>query len=120
MLLGSMCAYVLARYEFPGRRLIYYGMIAGLTFPLFLAVVPLFFVLQSMGLRNTYIGLILAYAGFALPFTVFFLYAFFRQLPEEIAESEIGRASCRERVWRCVGDGRVEEEDNAIAGEPKT
>src|SRR5690625_3283271 len=87
MLLGSMCAYVLARYEFPGRRLIYYGMIAGLTFPLFLAVVPLFFVLQSMGLRNTYIGLILAYAGFALPFTVFFLYAFFRQLPEEIAES---------------------------------
>src|SRR5699024_11118882 len=36
---------------------------------------------------NTYIGLILAYAGFALPFTVFFLYAFFRQLPEEIAES---------------------------------
>ena len=87
MLLGAMCAYVLARYSFPGRQLIYYGMIAGLTFPLFLAVVPLFFVLQSMGLRNTYIGLILAYAGFALPFTVFFLYAFFRQLPEEIAES---------------------------------
>lgn len=87
MLLGAMCAYVLARYSFPGRQLIYYAMIAGLTFPLFLAVVPLFFVLQSMGLRNTYIGLILAYAGFALPFTVFFLYAFFRQLPEEIAES---------------------------------
>ena len=87
MLLGSMCAYVLARYAFPGRRLIYYGLIAGLTFPLFLAVVPLFFVLESMGLRNTYIGLILAYAGFALPFTVFFLYAFFRQLPEEIAEA---------------------------------
>ncbi|GAA1486808.1 carbohydrate ABC transporter permease [Brachybacterium fresconis] len=87
MLLGSMCAYVLARYAFPGRRVIYYGMIAGLTFPLFLAVVPLFFVLESMGLRNTYVGLILAYAGFALPFTVFFLYAFFRQLPEEIAEA---------------------------------
>ncbi|MDN5686520.1 MAG: carbohydrate ABC transporter permease [Brachybacterium sp.] len=87
MLLGAMCAYVLARYVFPGRRLIYYGLIAGLTFPLFLAVVPLFFVLESMGLRNTYLGLILAYAGFALPFTVFFLYAFFRQLPEEIAEA---------------------------------
>lgn len=87
MLLGSMCAYVLARYTFPGRTLIYYGMIAGLTFPLFLAVVPLFFVLQAMGLRNTYLGLILAYAGFALPFTVFFLYAFFRQLPDEIAEA---------------------------------
>lgn len=87
MLLGAMCAYVLARFEFPGRRIIYYGMIAGLTFPIFLAVVPLFFVLMNMGLRGTYIGLILAYVGFALPFTVFFLYAFFRQLPEEIAEA---------------------------------
>lgn len=87
MLLGSMCAYVLAQYTFPGRQLIYYALIGGLTFPLFLAVVPLFFVLESMGLRNTYVGLILAYSGFALPFTVFFLYAFFRQLPEEVAEA---------------------------------
>jgi len=87
MLLGAMCAYVLARFEFPGRRIIYYGMIAGLTFPIFLAVVPLFFVLMNLGLRGTYIGLILTYVGFALPFTVFFLYAFFRQLPEEIAEA---------------------------------
>ena len=40
MLLGSMCAYVLARFRFPGNRLIYYLMLAGLTFPLFLAIVP--------------------------------------------------------------------------------
>ncbi|MGO1200779.1 MAG: carbohydrate ABC transporter permease [Dermabacteraceae bacterium] len=87
MLLGAMCAYVLARYEFPGRQVLYYGLIAGLTFPLFLAVVPLFFIMESLYIRGTYIGLILAYVGFALPFTVFFLYAFFRQLPEEIAEA---------------------------------
>ena len=87
MLLGAMCAYVLARYEFPGRQVLYYSLIAGLTFPLFLAVVPLFFIMESLHIRGTYIGLILAYVGFALPFTVFFLYAFFRQLPEEIAEA---------------------------------
>lgn len=87
MLLGAMCAYVLARYDFPGRRVLYYSLIAGLTFPLFLAVVPLFFIMESLHIRGTYIGLILAYVGFALPFTVFFLYAFFRQLPEEIAEA---------------------------------
>ncbi|MFC7376003.1 carbohydrate ABC transporter permease [Brachybacterium sp. GCM10030267] len=87
MLLGAMCAYVLARYEFPGRRIIYYALIAGLTFPLFLAVVPLFFIMESMQIRGTYFGLIMAYVGFALPFTVFFLYAFFRQLPEEISEA---------------------------------
>ena len=87
MLLGAMCAYVLARYQFPGRRIIYYSLIAGLTFPLFLAVVPLFFIMETLHIRGTYIGLILAYVGFALPFTVFFLYAFFRQLPGEIGEA---------------------------------
>lgn len=87
MLLGAMCAYVLARYDFPGRRFLYYALIAGLTFPLFLAVVPLFFIMETLYIRATYIGLILAYVGFALPFTVFFLYAFFRQLPEEIGEA---------------------------------
>ncbi|MVA74854.1 ABC transporter permease subunit [Auraticoccus sp. F435] len=87
MLLGAMCAYVLARYSFPGRRLIYYLMLAGLTFPVFLAIVPLFFVLRGMALLNTLPGLVLTYVAFALPFTVFFLYAFFRTLPEEIAEA---------------------------------
>ncbi|UQN29781.1 carbohydrate ABC transporter permease [Brachybacterium kimchii] len=87
MMLGAMCAYVLARFQFPGRTIIYYALIAGLTFPLFLAVVPLFFVLKNMGLQGNYAGLIISYVGFALPFTVFFLYAFFRQLPEEIGEA---------------------------------
>ncbi len=87
MLLGAMCAYVLARFEFIGRRAIYYLMLAGLTFPVFLAIVPLFFVLQNMGLLNTLPGLVLTYVAFALPFTVFFLYAFFQGLPGEISEA---------------------------------
>jgi ABC-type Fe3+ transport system permease subunit len=45
LLVGTPAAYVLARYDFPGNRLIYYSMLAGLTFPVFLAIVPLFFVL---------------------------------------------------------------------------
>lgn len=90
MLLGAMCAYVLARFPFPGNRIIYFSMIAGLTFPVFLAVVPLFFVLNNMGLldgRLGLVGLILSYVAFALPFTVFFLHAFFSGLPEEISEA---------------------------------
>ena len=87
MLLGAMCAYVLARYEFKGNKIIYYAMLAGLTFPPFLAIVPLFFVLQSFHVLNTLQGLIITYVAFALPFTVFFLYAFFRTLPQEVAEA---------------------------------
>ncbi len=87
MLLGAMCAYVLARFNLPGSRAIYYLMLAGLTFPVFLAIVPLFFILQSMGLLNTLPGLILTYVAFALPFTVFFLFSFFKSLPYEIQEA---------------------------------
>lgn len=87
MLFGSMCAYVLARFKFPGSRAIYYLMLAGLTFPIFLAIVPLFFVLRGVGLLNTLPGLILTYAAFAFPFTVFFLFAFFRSLSVSIAEA---------------------------------
>ncbi len=87
MLFGSMSAYVLARFSFPGNKIIYYAMLAGLTFPVFLAIVPLFFVLRGIGLLNTLPGLIVTYAAFAFPFTVFFLYAFFRSLSKSIAEA---------------------------------
>lgn len=89
MLIGAMAAYVLARFEFPGNRAIYYLFISGMTFPVFLALVPLFFVLKNTGLLATYQGLILVYIGYSLPFTVFFLTAFFRTLPTSIAEAAL-------------------------------
>ncbi len=87
MVLGAMCAYVLARFRFWGNRAIYYLMLAGLTFPAFLAIVPLFFILRSFALLNTLQGLIVVYVAFALPFTVFFLFSFFKSLPDEIYEA---------------------------------
>ena len=99
MLLGAMCAYYLARYEFKGSKIIYYLMLAGLTFPVFLAVVPLFQTLRGFGLLNTFPGLIITYVAFALPFTVFFLYAFFRTLPQEIAEAAMIDGASHWRIF---------------------
>ncbi|MFC0433074.1 carbohydrate ABC transporter permease [Kutzneria buriramensis] len=96
MVVGAMAAYVLARYSFPGNRIIYYGFVAGLTLPIFLALVPLFKIVGNLGNLpvvgpylglNSYLGLILVYVAFSLPFTVFFLHSFFRTLPTEIAEA---------------------------------
>ncbi|WP_298990210.1 carbohydrate ABC transporter permease [uncultured Pseudokineococcus sp.] len=87
MLLGSMSAYVLARFAFPGRGAVRTLVVAGLTFPVFLAVVPLFFILQQASLLNTLPGLVLAYTAYAYPFTVFFLLSFFEDLPGEVAEA---------------------------------
>jgi N-acetylglucosamine transport system permease protein len=87
MLFGSMAAYVLARYRFPGNRFIFYLFAAGMMFPVFLAIVPLFFVVRNLGMLSTYHGLILVYVAYSLPFTVFFMHAFFRTLPTSIAEA---------------------------------
>ena len=89
MLFGSMVAYVLARYQFPGNRFIYYLFAAGMMFPVFLAIVPLFFVVKGFGMVSTYQGLILVYIAYSLPFTVFFMHAFFRTLPTSIAEAAL-------------------------------
>ena len=87
MVLGSMAAYALARYPMKGSRIIYYLFVGGMMFPVFLALVPLFFVVKNLGLLGTLPGLILVYTAYSLPFTVFFLTAFFRTLPTAVAEA---------------------------------
>ncbi|MET8042763.1 carbohydrate ABC transporter permease [Micromonospora sp. NPDC005215] len=87
MLLGSMAAYVLARYRFWGNRAVYYLFVSGLAFPVFLALVPLFFVVKQLHLLDSHLGLVLVYTAYSLPFTVFFLAAFFKTLPTSVAEA---------------------------------
>ena len=99
MLFGSMAAYVLARYSFVGNRFIYYLFVSGLAFPVFLALVPLFLILQNLGLLNTYTGLILVYIAYSLPFTVFFMTAFFKTLPNEIAEAAVVDGASHTRLF---------------------
>jgi N-acetylglucosamine transport system permease protein len=89
MLFGATAAYVFARYEFRGRQIAYYLFVGGMMFPVFLALVPLFFVVKNVGLFATWPGLMLVYAAYSLPFTVFFLTAFFRTLPTSVAESAL-------------------------------
>jgi N-acetylglucosamine transport system permease protein len=87
MLFGSMAAYVLARYKFFGNRAIYYLFVSGLAFPTFMALAPLFYILKGVGLLGSFTGLILVYIAYSLPFTIFFLAAFFKSLPYEIEEA---------------------------------
>lgn len=87
MVLGSMAAYALARYEFRGNRFFYFMFVAGMMFPVFLALFPLYKTLDNAGIKDTHFGLALSYIAFSLPFTVFFLTAFFRTLPNGVAEA---------------------------------
>jgi N-acetylglucosamine transport system permease protein len=89
LLVSAMAAYVLARFEFPGRQMIFYGFLAGLMFPVFLALVPLYFLVNDLHMLATFQGLILVYIAYSLPFTIFFLTAFFKTLPGELGEAAI-------------------------------
>ncbi len=99
LLVSSMAAYVLARFEFPGRKWISYLFMAGLMFPVFLALVPLFFLVQDLGMTATYRGLILVYIAYSLPFTIFFLTGFFRTLPSEVAEAALVDGASHYRIF---------------------
>jgi N-acetylglucosamine transport system permease protein len=87
--LGSMIAYVLARYEFPGNRMIYFFFISGMVIPAFLLYIPAWFLHRSLGLLDTYWSLIIQYTAFNLPFTVFMLQSFFKTLPKELEEAAV-------------------------------
>ncbi len=89
LIISSMAAYILGRFKFRGNRVIFYFFLAGLLFPVFLALVPLFFLVDDLGMRDTFHGLILVYTAFSLPFTVFFLTGFFKTLPSELHESAL-------------------------------
>jgi N-acetylglucosamine transport system permease protein len=87
--LSAMTAYILGRFEFRGNRIIFYFFLGGMLFPVFLALVPLFFLADSLGIRDTFHGLILVYTAYSLPFTVFFLTGFFKTLPSELHEAAL-------------------------------
>ncbi len=89
LLLSAMAGYVLARFAFPGNRAIFFLFTGGMLFPVILALVPLFFLLQSITLLDTHAGLVLVYVAYSLPFTIFFMTGFFRTLPSELLEAAV-------------------------------
>ena len=89
LIISAMTAYVLARFQFPGRNFLFYLFLGGMLFPVFLALMPLFSLVNDLGLLNTFLGLILVYIAYSLPFTVFFLTGFFKTLPGELQEAAI-------------------------------
>ncbi len=99
LLVSAMAAYVIARFEFRGNRAIYLMFLAGLMFPVFLGLVPLYFLMDDLHLLNTYHGLALVYIAYSLPFTIFFLVGFFKTLPGEVAESGIMDGASQYQVF---------------------
>jgi multiple sugar transport system permease protein/raffinose/stachyose/melibiose transport system permease protein len=100
-LIGSMAAHCLARYRFPGNRLVLFTIFSTLIFPPQIVMISLFQVLVGYGLFDTRYGLVLVYIALQLPLTVYILEGFFSRLPQDLYDAaKIDGYSNFEIYWR--------------------
>lgn len=100
---GLMAAYPLSRYQFRLREPIYLIFVMGLLFPATVAVIPLFIIIsRDLGLSNTWWGLALPQAAFALPMTIVILRPFLQAIPAEIEEAASIDGASRIAIFRRI------------------
>lgn len=87
VLFSAMMAYAFARFQFPGKEVIFFIFLLVLMVPNIIAIIPQFLLAKTLGLRNSLIGLILFYVSGSIPFNVFLLRGFFETLPRELEEA---------------------------------
>jgi multiple sugar transport system permease protein len=87
IVIGMSGGYAFARYRFRGKSGIFLGFMLTRTVPGIALSLPLFFVYARLGIIDTHFGMILAYVALNVPFTVWLIDGFFRQVPKDLAEA---------------------------------
>lgn len=99
-LLSSLAGYGFAKLPFPGANLVLMAIVAMLTIPLVIFLVPMFLMENATGLLNTRLGLLLPNVAVALPFAILIMRAAFMGIPKEVEESAImDGAGVLKRWW---------------------
>jgi multiple sugar transport system permease protein len=89
LVVGSFCAYALARLRFNGKFLILALVLSITTFPAIAIAAPLFRLWSDVGIYNTWIGLIIPNLTFALPLAIYILVSFFKEIPKDLEEAAL-------------------------------
>jgi raffinose/stachyose/melibiose transport system permease protein len=87
VLIGSLCAYVIARRPGKLSGLLYFLFVLGIIVPFQLCIVPLYAAFRWMGVTGSYLSMIILWVGVFMPLTVFLYTGFTRQLPRDYEES---------------------------------
>jgi raffinose/stachyose/melibiose transport system permease protein len=87
ILIGSLCAYAIARRPSKLSNLLYFLFVLGIVLPFQLGIVPLYVIFRKIGLVGTYGGMIILWVGIAMPITVFLYTGFIRALPRDYEEA---------------------------------
>jgi ABC-type glycerol-3-phosphate transport system permease component len=100
---GTLAAYALSRFEFPGRETLLLGYLSTQMFPYVLILIPFFLLMFDLGLVNTLLGIVLAHSVFALPFSVWLLKGYFDDIPDSLDEAaKMDGCSQIDILWRIV------------------
>jgi raffinose/stachyose/melibiose transport system permease protein len=89
LLISAMAAYALSRIKLFGGRVAFLLIVFGTMIPFQVMLAPLFTLVNSLGLINTYVGVILPYLAFGVPYQVFILHSFFKDVPKELSEAAL-------------------------------
>lgn len=87
VIISCTAAYALSRFKFPGRKTGLTMFLVVQMFPATLLLIPLYVVLNKLGLLNSIVGLVLVYSTTAIPFCVWTLKGYFDSLPKELEEA---------------------------------
>lgn len=87
IVIGMAGGYAFARFRFKGKSGMFLGLMLTRTVPGIALSLPLFFVFARVGIIDTHFGLILAYVALNIPFTIWLIDGFFRQVPKDLAEA---------------------------------
>ena len=101
LLMGSLAGYSLARFSRLQQRLNFWVLAPRMIPPVAL-VVPLFLMLQEIGLINRKLGLILVYTAFNLPFVAWMMRSFFQEIPVDLEEAAMVDGASRLRSFRDI------------------
>jgi raffinose/stachyose/melibiose transport system permease protein len=100
VLIGSMAGFGLAKLAPRGSQFVYLLFVLGLTLPLEVVIIPLYYEMQWLGLLNTKFAIILPLIGLFMPFSIFWMRAHFVNVPAEMSEAaEIDGASAWQQFW---------------------
>jgi multiple sugar transport system permease protein len=87
VVIAVFAAYAFARLQFRFKRVIFVSVLATLLLPAYATLIPLYRIMASLGLVNTYIGVILVYVSGFLPLAIWILYNYFSSMPRELEEA---------------------------------
>ena len=100
--LSAMLGFVFARYEFPGRRVLFGALLFTLMVPGLVLLIPQFVLARNLGLLNSLWGLVIVYAVLNLGLNTFLLRGFFAAMPAEIFDAASVDGAGPWRLFRSV------------------